>query len=253
MNVLIIEDEQLAADRLRRIVETNFAHHRVLEVLDTVREATAFLTKQSDHLDLIFCDIQLADGLSFEIFETVQVDVPIIFTTAYDEYSIEAFKLNSVQYLLKPLKEVEVVEAVRKYEKYFGKKNNLDIQQLKEAILGSSNEPSRFLVKTGLKMIPKKANEVALFYVENKITRLMDAPVGKSFIVDHTLEELESTLLSKDLFFRINRKQIVQKEAIDSIKPHFGQRLSLTLKVPNNFDIIVSRQKVNDFKKWFVK
>lgn len=252
MKSLIIEDEHLAADRLQRIINKNFKDMEVVESLDTVRDGVDYLSKHETDLDLIFCDIHLADGSCFEIFEEVHVKTPIIFTTAYDQYSMDAFKVNSVHYLLKPLKEKDVIAAVNKYELFQGHKNeNINLSDLK-ALFGKPKEANkRFLVKSGMKLIPKRTEEVALFYIDNKVVHVLDRNDGKSYLTDFTLEEIEKDFTNSDQFFRINRKQIVNMEVIDAMKPYVGQRLSLELGVRNNFDIIVSREKVTQFKKWF--
>ena len=253
MKTLILEDEHLAADRLQRIINDNFEDMEVMEAIDTVKDGTQYLSSHQEDLDLIFCDIHLADGSSFEIFDQVKVKTPVIFTTAYDQYSIDAFKVNSVHYLLKPLKEKEVIEAVNKLELLNAHKQpEIRLGDLKKILLNPSEEPSkRFLVKSGLKLIPKKTEDLALFYIENKVVHALDQLDGKSYLVDYSLDELEHKLLDGKLFFRVNRKQIVNMECIAAMKPHHGQRLSLDLSLRNNFDIIVSREKVTQFKKWF--
>ncbi|MEM6643707.1 MAG: response regulator transcription factor [Bacteroidota bacterium] len=255
MKTLILEDEPLAAERLQRIIEKNFATIEVVDSLDTVKSAVKFLEEREDELDFIFCDIHLADGSSFEIFEQIEVKTPIIFTTAYDQYSIDAFQVNSIQYLLKPIKEEDVIKAVKKYENIQQQKaSQIKLDDLKK-ILISPQEPStkRFLVKSGMRLIPKKNSDIALFYIENKVVHVLDKNDGKSYITDFTLEELEQEHIDSSQFFRINRKQIINAEVIRAMKPYVGQRLSLELTIRNTFDIIVSREKVTQFKKWFVR
>lgn len=253
MNTLILEDEPLAAERLHRIIEKNFSNITVKESLDSVKEGVRYLSENADDLDFIFCDIHLADGSSFEIFDQVDLKTPVIFTTAYDQYSIDAFKVNSVQYLLKPLKEKEVIAAVAKYELLQGHKaSQVKLEDLKRILINPQEQSGkRFLVKSGMRLIPKKNDEIALFFVDNKVVHVIDKNDGKSYLTDFTLEELEQNHLDPSKFFRVNRKQIVNADVIESMKPHFGQRLSLDLYVKNNFDIIVSREKVTQFKKWF--
>ena len=254
MNTLIIEDEQLAVDRLSRIIHKNFDEISILESIDTVRDSVSYLADNSAEIDLIFCDIHLADGSSFEIFDQVDIDTPVIFTTAYDQYSIDAFKVNSIQYLLKPIKENEVVEAVGKYEKYHTITPKIKLDELRKILVNpKETEPRRFLVKSGLKLIPKKPDEIALFYVDNKIVYAFDANEGKSYMTDFTLEELEQKHLDDAQFFRVNRKQIINCDTITAMKPYPGQRLILDLSVRSTFDIIVSREKVTQFKKWFTE
>ena len=253
MKVLVIEDEQLAAERLAKIIHQVDENIEVIDYFDTIRDSVKFLnTKQSD-IDLLFCDIHLADGSSFEIFTQVEVTKPVIFTTAYDEYSIKAFEVNSVDYLLKPIKAKEVEQSLKKYEKYHGNNGTLDISTI-EKLLDKKGSAKRFLVKNGIKLIPKKMGEMAVFYIENKMVHFIDFTEGKKFIIDFTLDELMDKELDPSLFFRINRKQIINIESIETIRPHFGQRLSLTLNVPaNHLELIVSREKVNEFKRWFTR
>ncbi len=252
MKVLIIEDEKLAAARLKSILEKIDQEIEVIGEIDTVRESVDFLSK-NQKIDLIFCDIHLADGISFEIFEQVEVTIPIIFVTAYDEYSIKAFKVNSIDYLLKPINEKAVAEALEKHQKI--SKPAVDVETLKNLenlISNSQRGEKRFLVKSGIKLVPKKESDLALIFVNNKISHLIDGNNQKVYLIEKTLEELINIELDPTLFFRINRKQIVGKEFIESIKPHYNQRLSLELKIPVDQELIVSREKVNEFKKWFI-
>lgn len=249
MNVLIVEDEIFAAERLERILKKRFPYINVIGQTDTIRDTVAFLTNAAKEPDLIFCDIQLADGLSFEIFKQVQTEKPIIFTTAYEEHSIEAFNVNSVHYLLKPINEEALAAAIEKYEKVHGNKNqSLDMETVSKLL---PKKQKRFLVRAGIKLIPKKEEEISIFFIGNKVVQLLDRE-GKSFLTDFSLEELEKEELSQDHFFRINRKYLVNKESIASIKPHENQRLLLTLNIPNRFELVVSREKVSEFKKWFL-
>lgn len=252
MRALIVEDEQLAADRLSSIINKIDKSVEVVAQLDTVRDTVAYLKQHQQDLDLLFCDIHLADGLSFEIFEQVEVETPVIFTTAYDEYSIKAFKVNSVDYLLKPIQEEEVRNSLNKYSSFF-EPNLKGLADLKSLFANSTKtQPKRFLVKAGMKLIPKKADDIAFAFVENKVTYFLDINTEKTYMMDFTLEELMSTQLDIQQFYRINRRQIVNIESIDVIRPYLNQRLSLSLKVHTNQELIVSREKVNDFKKWFL-
>ena len=254
MKTLILEDEPRAAERLQRIIEKNFDNIEVADSLDSVKEGVQYLSENAEDLDFIFCDIHLADGSSFEIFDQIDLRTPVIFTTAYDQYSIDAFKVNSVHYLLKPLKEKEVIEAVNKYEIFQAHKSApVRLEDLKRILINPQDQSSkRFLVKSGMRLIPKKNEDIALFYSENKVVHVLDKNDGKSYLTDFTLEELEQKQLESSKFFRVNRKQIVNADVIESMKPHMGQRLSLDLSIKSNFDIIVSREKVTQFKKWFI-
>ncbi|MEM9895286.1 MAG: LytTR family DNA-binding domain-containing protein [Bacteroidota bacterium] len=254
MKILIIEDEPLAAERLQRIIKNSFPSSVIMGILDTVNGSVDFLKSKQPTIDLIFCDIHLADGSSFEIFKEVEVEKPIVFTTAYDQYSIEAFQHNSIHYLLKPLKESEVVAAFSKYEKYHKsqEKATVYLEGIKR-LLGTkeSADEKHFLVKSGMKLVPKKPEKIAIVYVENKVVHAIDIESKKKFLMDYTLDDLEENHLNSRSFFRVNRKQIINKEAVAAMKPFVGQRLELELQAGLNIDIIVSREKVRAFKLWF--
>ena len=246
MNVLIIEDEQLAAERLERLIKEHYPRYAIVDQIDTVRDSISTIQSTSS-IDLIFCDIHLADGKCFEIFKEVKTKIPIIFTTAYDEYAIEAFDLNSVHYLLKPIDEDDLRKAISKFEDT--KQDDHSIEKVLRQFI--QEKPKRFLLKSGQRMIPKKESEIAFFFTQNKITQASDLSEGKMYFADYTLEQLETKILPKEVFFRINRKQIINKEAVSSIKPYKNQRLSLSLNIPSSQEFIVSREKVNSFKAWF--
>ena len=202
MKTLILEDEPLAAERLQRIIEKNFDNIEVANSLDSVKEGVQYLSENADDLDFIFCDIHLADGSSFEIFDQVDVKTPVIFTTAYDQYSIDAFKVNSIHYLLKPLKEKEVINAVNKYEIFQGYQSApVKLEDLKRILINPQEQASkRFLVKSGMRLIPKKNEDIALFYSENKVVHVLDKNDGKSYLTDFTLEELEQKHIDANKF-----------------------------------------------------
>jgi len=252
MQVLIIEDEQLAADRLRQIIQKTDPDIHIFDHVDTVREAVAVLKAHGSKIDLLFCDIQLADGLSFEIFEQVDFHNPVIFTTAYDHYAIEAFKVNSVNYLLKPIKEDELRRSLKKYHKIFSNYTSFDIEQVKKLLNKDQKTRSkRLLIKSGIKLIPVKLDEIAIFYIKDRNVHAISFS-ERRYIMDYTLDELINDHLDPSSFFRINRKQIVNAENIVLIKPYLHQRLSLSLKVAVDEDLVVSRDKVKAFRSWFI-
>lgn len=254
MNVLIVEDELLAADRLEKMIGLTNHEVTIVDRVDTVREAVSYLKESKETIDLLFCDIQLADGISFDIFDQVNVERPVIFTTAYDEYSIQAFQVNSVDYLLKPINSDDVQRAIDKYAKYYTQTNTPNLKELKTLFQQAAPKPSRrFLVKSGIKMIPKKMDQFGLIYTEDRLVYFVDRADQKTYLIDFTLDELINKELDQNQFFRVNRKQIINIEAIDVIRPHLNQRLSLSLNIPTRQEVIVSREKVNDFKKWFIK
>jgi len=219
-------------------------------MLHSVEEAINWF-HNNQHPDLLFLDIQLSDGLSFEIFEEIEVKSAIIFTTAYDEYALKAFKLNSVDYLLKPIDADELENAVAKYKELYLTTNNLgfNINQIKNLIAPSEKSyKKRFTVKIGqhLKMISTDAIEC--FYSENKATHIHTIN-NRSYLFEDTLEQLEAKL-QPDIFFRVSRKYFVNINAIKDIISYSNSRLKIILHSYNESEIIVSRERVKDFKNW---
>jgi len=248
MKVVIIEDEKPAARRLSRML--NEIGIEPITMLHSVEESINWFYK-NEHPDLLFLDIQLSDGLSFEIFDEVEIKSAIIFTTAYDEYALKAFKLNSVDYLLKPIDNDELENAITKYKKLHLATANIgfNIEQIKKLISPSEKKyKKRFTVKIGqhLKMI--STNAIECFYSENKTTNIhtIDA---RDYIVEETLEQLE-LLLEPEMFFRVSRKYIVNIHAIKDIISYSNSRLKIVLNSFNESEIIVSRERVKDFKNW---
>jgi len=248
MKVVIIEDEKPAARRLSRML--NEIGLEPIAMLHSVEEAVNWFYKNK-HPDLLFLDIQLSDGLSFEIFEEIEIKSAIIFTTAYDEYALKAFKLNSVDYLLKPIDSDELENAVNKYKKIHANKMNqsFNFEQIKNLISPSQkNYKKRFTVKIGqhLKMISTEAIEC--FYSENKATHIHTID-NRSYLIDDTLEQLEMKL-QPETFFRVSRKYFVNINAIKDIISYSNSRLKIILQSYNESEIIVSRERVKDFKNW---
>ncbi len=250
MNVLIIEDERPSARRLKRMLDQLGVE--VQEMLHSVEEAINWFTTH-EHPDLIFLDIQLSDGLSFEIFDVVTVNSAIIFTTAFDEYALQAFKLNSVDYLLKPIDDEELEQAVAKYKARIPKQQNValnfeDIKKLLSATPVEREYKKRFTTKIGqhLKMIP--VDEIECFYSENKGTYAATIE-GRNYLLDTTLEQLENEL-SPEIFFRVSRKYYININAIKDIISYTNSRLQIKLNHWSEQEIIVSRERVKDFKIW---
>ncbi|PHR98760.1 MAG: DNA-binding response regulator [Leeuwenhoekiella sp.] len=250
MNVLVIEDEKPAARRLTRMLEA--IELTVLAQLHSVEEAVAWF-KTEEHPDLIFLDIQLSDGLSFEIFDAVTVQSAIIFTTAYDEYALQAFKLNSIDYLLKPIDEDELEAAVSKFKKQrpdlkSSTFNFDDIRKLLGVNPVDREYKKRFTVKIGqhIKMI--NIDDVMCVYSENKGTYARTSD-KRDYLLETTLENLEEEL-APDTFFRVSRKYYVNIEAIQDIISYTNSRLQIKLKACEDQEIIVSRERVKDFKLW---
>ena len=250
MKILLIEDELPAAKLLARLLETHCPQGRILATLDSVESAAAWLAN-SPAPDLIFMDIQLADGLSFDIFTKTEVRSPVIFTTAYDQYSLKAFKVHSVDYLLKPIEPVELVRALEKYERFFRKQEAFDfgsIQQMMQTALRQPTYRERFLVKSGQHLVHLSVADIACFFSEDKIAfaKCFD---GKKHIVEYTLDQLEACLDPRQ-FFRINRRMLVRADAIGKISNWFNSRLKVELLLPGEEAEAVSRERVAEFKQW---
>lgn len=250
MKVLIVEDELLMAKRLQKVLLEIEPDAQIISVLKGVRETVLWL-KNNPEPDLILMDIELADGQSFDIFKEVDIQPPVIFTTAYDEHAIKAFKVNSIDYLLKPVKEDELRMAIKKFKNNSYKNSNNEIQavlqQLKQMQLASSFR-SRFLVKQGQKLLSIDITEVAYFYSENKVTFLCTHQ-NKKHIIDYVLDIIEKEVSPKD-FFRANRQYIISNKCITGIHTWFNQKLKVEIKPEASQHIVISRDKANAFKEW---
>lgn len=249
MNVIIIEDEKPAARRLSRLLE-DFGVE-VSTMLHSVDESIDWFNN-NEHPDLIFLDIQLSDGLSFEIFDEVEIQSAIIFTTAYDEYALRAFKLNSIDYLLKPIDEDELESAVEKYKKLETPKQKiaLDFSDVKQ-LFGSTQDKKykkRFTIRVGQHLKIIKAEEIECFYSENKGTYAVTSD-GRNHLLDMTLENLEPQL-EPETFFRVSRKFLININHIKDIIAYTNSRLIIKLNTYNEQEIIVSRERVKEFKLW---
>ncbi len=249
MNILIIEDEKPAARRLNRMLES--LDMKINAMLHSVEESLAWF-QNNEHPDLIFLDIQLSDGLSFEIFESIDVKSAIIFTTAYDEYALQAFKLNSIDYLLKPIDSEDLEVAVKKFKERIpeNKRMSVDFDDIKRLLSNPLEREfkKRFTVKVGqhLKMIPVDAIEC--FFSENKGTYI-HTNENRDYLIDLTLEELEKEV-SPETFFRVSRKFYVNINAIKDMVSYTNSRLQIKLNTFKEHDVIVSRERVRDFKDW---
>ncbi len=248
MKILILEDEPLAARRIESLVKSLEPAAEILAKLESVRSAVKWLNEHPQP-DLILMDIQLADGLSFEIFQQADVSAPIIFTTAYDEYAIRAFKVNSVDYLLKPVEKDELEAALEKWKAQKGPASQEQIGKALDALLSQKTDwKTRFLLKAGARFDIVETNDVAYLYAEDKVVFLVTKD-QKKYYVDETLDELEQKLNPK-IFFRINRKYLTQLPAIERIEPHFNGRLKIKLRHRDDDDVYVSREKAEVFKRW---
>lgn len=248
MRILLIEDEKLAADRLKKLVAAAFPEARIEGPLNSVKKAIAWF-EQEEAPDLAFFDIQLADGLSFEIFESVTLKTPVIFTTAYDEYAIKAFKVNSVDYLLKPIQEEALQQAIGKFKSLQQQKAVLDPLVLKKMMLQMNRQyKSRFIVKIGEHIHAVPIEEILYFFSEEKATFLVTKQ-HKRYIIDYALDHVEQ-MINPSLFFRTSRKFLVSFPSIRNIIAYSGSRLKLDLQNGAEHEVLVSREKVAPFKQW---
>lgn len=249
MRIIIIEDEKPSARRLHRMIER--LDLTVETMLHSVEEALDWF-QNNQHPDLIFLDIQLSDGLSFEIFEHIDIKSAVIFTTAYDEYALQAFKLNSIDYLLKPIDEDDLAKAVSKYKERLPQQQavTLDFNDIKKLLVNPIEREykKRFSVKVGQHLKLINIDEIECFYSENKGTYAYTTE-GRNYLLDLTLEQLEDEL-EPQTFFRISRKFFVNINAIKDMISYTNSRLQVKLNNYNEQDVIVARERVKDFKLW---
>ena len=249
MNVIIIEDEKPSARRLKRMLEKIDINTEVL--LHSVEESIAWF-QNNEHPDLIFLDIQLSDGLSFEIFEKIEIKSAVIFTTAYDEYALQAFKFNSIDYLLKPIDEVELENAVNQYKNQSPSKKTvtIDFNDIKKLLVNPIEREykKRFSVKVGQHLKLINIDDIECFYSENKGTYLFTSQ-GRNYLLDTTLDKLENELEPR-LFFRINRKFFVNINAIKDMVSYTNSRLQIKLNSYKDQEVVVARERVRSFKDW---
>jgi len=248
-NILIIEDEHYAAKRLQTLLAECLSDAHIVGVCDSIEDSVEFL-KNNPKPELIFMDIQLADGLSFEIFKQIEVMTPVIFSTAFDEYTLQAFKVNSIDYLLKPVDKKELVNALDKFKSLHQNKSQYPNWQ---ELIHTFQQPkkiykTRFLVKNGQEFIRLNVADVAYFYSEDGLTFAVNTK-GKRHIIDPTLDQLLEQI-NPESFYRINRKQIVQIDSISKIHTYFNNRLKLDLIPVFSDEVIVSRERVKSFKSW---
>lgn len=248
MKTIIIEDESLTARRLESLLHKYDPSIEVLAMLPSVEEATAWLRSNAAP-DLIFMDIHLEDDLAFKIFEKVPIQVPVVFTTAYDEYMIQAFKVNSIDYLLKPVSEVELARALDKYKALKTQFARPDLDTLLQ--LMGKKEPeykSRFMITVGTKIRSIETTDIAYFYSEDKLT-FMVTREGQSLPIDFSLDKLTSLLNPQD-FFRINRQFLVRFTAIQNVHTYIKGKLKLDLQPKSKLEVLVSGDRMTDFKEW---
>jgi DNA-binding LytR/AlgR family response regulator len=250
MRIIIIEDEFFAVERLKQMILSIRPSTKILATIDSVEETVQWL-QNNQTPDLIFMDIQLADGESFDIFQKIEVSAPVIFTTAYDQYTMEAFKSNGIDYLLKPVEEDELKRAIYKFENLKGlaqADQNHAISELLSRMSSKKEFKDRFLLKSGKEYVIAHVDDIAYFMAEEGVVFIW-MKNGKRKIVDSTIEQIEHEMDPKK-FFRVSRSTLVSIDAVQRIHAHFNSRLKLDL-IPNpGIEIMVSRNRVKDFKKW---
>lgn len=248
MKVIIIEDEQLASERLNRMLCEIDPDIEIQAILETVAASVDWLSNNSAP-DLIFVDIQLDDGISFEIFETIKINTPIIFTTAFNEYAIKAFKVNSVDYLLKPYTKKDLTEAIDKYQNLHGGQSiPLEkIDHLYQQLV--KDYKTRFFVKIGTHYHSISIDEIACFFIRERGT-FIKTKVGKNMDIDYSLDQIQK-IVDPMKFFRINRNYVINIDSITDIISYSSNRLKVILRNFEHLDnLLVSREKTSDFKKW---
>lgn len=255
MKVLIVEDEPHAQIELQRMLAKVRSDISVLDCLDSIEDTVLWFANNPPP-DLLFLDIQLSDGLSFEIFNLAEIKAPVIFTTAYDEYAIKAFKVNSIDYLLKPVKQDELNLAIEKYEDLYHQEKNaspgLQIDQIKELLeIHKPEYKSRFIARVGDQIKHLDVDHVAYFVAEDNEVMLVTTE-NKRYVIDYTLDQLAGLLNPKD-FYRINRSYIISPGAIDKISKYFNSRLHLELIPAADDTVLISRIKVPEFLNWMDK
>jgi two-component system LytT family response regulator len=247
IKALIVEDEKPAARQLKALLEQTQQNIQVIETIDNTEDLYQYLIS-SPKVDVIFSDIQLGDGLSFEAYEKVEDVPPIIFTTAYDEYAIKAFQWNSIDYLVKPIQLDAIQKAINKFEKLIAPEK-IDFAQLLQNLRQGTPSNDKLLIHKGSQMIAVNKSEISIVYTANKLVYLIHH--GQPHVVPQTIDELENELDS-NLFFRINRQTLINKNFIEKAEPTLDNGLRLFLPHKTEIDIKVSRRRVADFKKWWV-
>lgn len=250
MRVLIIEDEMMAAERLEEMVHKAIPGVIILGILDSISRAVQWFA-ENEAPDLALFDIQLADGLSFEIFKQTEVSCPVIFTTAFDEYALKAFKVNSIDYLLKPIDAGELKAAIDKYRNIHGHGDQPyhQAQQMNDVLrLLTRQYKTRFLVRVGERIRSVPVEEIQCFYSMDKASYLQTTD-DRHYAMDQSLEQIEA-MVDPEKFFRVNRKFIIAFDAINDMISHSNSRFKIKLKLPTEETIIVSREKVKEFKGW---
>lgn len=257
MKVLIVEDEKHNASKLKRKLQLVDRDIEVLDVTETIEETVSWLRSHQEP-DLIFLDIELSDGQSFEIFKKIKVNCPIIFTTAYDEYALKAFELNSIDYLLKPIKEEDLSKALTKLENLKKSLVGNDqsnaasieklLQDLKSSVAVSQPKRDRFLSKMGQRLVSVDIQDIAYFFSRNKISHIRTKE-GKDYVLDYNMDEIQQ-MVDSTRFFRLNRQVIASIESIDKTNFYFNNKLKISLLPVFEEEVLVSRERASEYKKW---
>jgi len=249
MKIVIIEDEIWAADLLKSLVKDYDPNIEVVQILDSVKTSVKWFNSNPAP-DLALMDIQLADGISFEIFEKTLVECPVIFTTAFNEYAVKAFKVNSIDYLLKPIDPDELEAAIDKYKKIHVGTPVIPQYQIFDNLLQTltNNYKQRFVIKVGEHIKSISIDEILYFYSLEKATYLHTAE-NRNYVIDYSVEQVES-LVDPEKFFRINRKYLIAMNSFNDIISYSNSRLKIELLHSDDHDVIVAREKVRGFKKW---
>ncbi len=249
MKVVIIEDEQFTAEDLATTITGLRSNYSVVKMLSSVNDAKNYFSKQQ-HIDLVFSDIHLGDGLSFEIFKAIDIKTPIIFCTAYDNYAIQAFKANGIDYILKPIDKNSILEALEKFERISqpATQANSMMTGLLEMFKNSKDESGRsILVHHKDKIIPVKLNDISVFYIRNESTWIIDEH-GKTYPISETLDTIEQ--MNAPFLFRANRQCIVNRKAVKDATQHFARKLIVNLTIPFQEQISISKERSSVFLKW---
>ncbi len=250
MKIVIIEDERLTAEDLASTITELRSDYEIVKILSSIKEAKTYFSQHID-FNLIFSDIHLGDGLSFEIFKSIPLKVPVIFYTAYDNYAIDAFKANGIDYVLKPANKKIILEAIEKFERLTTPVTELNpvMTELLEIFKtkSSNNNNKSILVHVKDKIIPIKLEEIAVFFIRNEVTSILDF-TGKVYSIDETLEEIE--LFNLPAFFRANRQFIINRRVVKDASQYFARKLVLNLTIPFTEQIIISKEKTPLFLAW---
>ena len=253
-NVLIVEDERLAQANLKRVLERDFEDLHIVGMFDSVQSTVQWLRNKENHADIIFMDVELSDGMCFDIFSQVEVKSKVIITTAFDNYAVRAFRINSIDYLLKPINSQDLADAIARCREVLGQEDSneqpsFDIDSLREALYSKNTTyKKRFVVKYGDRFSIINTEQIAYFFVEDKSTYLVTTE-NRRYILDSSLDMI-SDVVDPEKFFRISRHCTLSIDAITGISKHPSNRLKVAVTPKPEFDVFVSRSRTADFMEW---